>query len=141
VRMPVIETGSPEWRSSAWPSSYTRVLVGNPRIELGGRRGGAFTEPLSHQTWRCPKNRKQGSESNRLCPSASGYEPDQRPVLVPASWRKVKESNHRDLRLGSVFKTDCPPLGATFQLVVPARFERAAAAFGERCSGPLSYGT
>jgi hypothetical protein len=30
-------------------------------------------------------------------------------------WRKVKESNHRDLRLGSVFKTDCPPLGATFQ--------------------------
>jgi hypothetical protein len=45
VRTPVIETGSPEWRSGAWPSSYIRILVGNGSSRTPCRRGTRFTAP------------------------------------------------------------------------------------------------
>lgn len=40
------------------------------------------------------------------------------------TWRKVKESNPRDVLLGLVFKTSCAPLRATFRILAGTlRFE------------------
>jgi hypothetical protein len=50
ARTSVIETESPEWHSGARPSSYVRMMVGNPGIEPGRRKGAGFTGPLSPQT-------------------------------------------------------------------------------------------
>lgn len=47
------------------------LRVGNRRIELRTHIGAGFTDPLSHQTWRCPFGCGM-PELNRLSP---GYEP------------------------------------------------------------------
>ena len=89
VRMPVIETGPDEWRSSARPSSYTRrsslrkIRPGFPKhatsqMRIGGNwtesnllpEGTAFTAQRRHQpvltcTSRSFSVWSQGSESNR----------------------------------------------------------------------------
>jgi hypothetical protein len=50
ARTSVIETDSPEWHSGARPSSYVRIVVGNPGIEPGRHTGAGFTGPLSPPT-------------------------------------------------------------------------------------------
>jgi hypothetical protein len=49
VRTPVIETGSPEWRSGARPSSYVRESGGKRRSRTSRRRGIAFTAQRRHR--------------------------------------------------------------------------------------------
>ncbi len=54
VRAPVIETGSPEWRSGAGPSSYVRVdhrpaVIG--RLVMAGLVPAIHALPAARQTW------------------------------------------------------------------------------------------
>ena len=85
ARMPIIEIGSPEWRSGARPSSYIRnccvgratrsrrrSVVGNQGIEPCMRKGAGFTAPLSHQTWRYPKElaRLRDAKPDIISPSS-----------------------------------------------------------------------
>ena len=106
--MPVIETGSSEWHSDARPSSYIRKMVGNRGIEPRTHIGAGFTDPLSHQTCRCPLVAGPGVApgSSRLM-RPHGFLTDQPAIKVPGfspgragvhpAWREMAERRGLDL--------------------------------------------
>lgn len=83
VRPARIELASSEWHSEALPIDQGR-MVGNRGIEPRVPKAQVL-QTRSVTRLGITRIWLQGSELNRLCLSASAYEADQRPVLVPAS--------------------------------------------------------
>jgi len=82
VRPARIELASSEWHSEALPIDQGR-MVGNRGIEPRVPKAQVL-QTRSVTRLGITRIWLQGSELNRLCLSASAYEADQRPVLVPA---------------------------------------------------------
>jgi hypothetical protein len=83
VRPARIELASSEWHSEALPIDQGR-MVGNRGIEPRVPKAQVL-QTRSVTRLGITRIWLQGSELNRLCLSASAYEADQRPVLIPAS--------------------------------------------------------
>jgi hypothetical protein len=83
VRPARIELASSEWHSEALPIDQGR-MVGSRGIEPRVPKAQVL-QTRSVTRLGITRIWLQGSELNRLCLSASAYEADQRPVLVPAS--------------------------------------------------------
>ena len=125
VRMPVIETGPPEWRSEARPSSYIREVVprrGNdPRQRIGigftDRAAPSLRSCVILSENRCPlfgiTHRRhteawlRARESNSAVPA---YETGRvaRPLPASRRWRKGEELNPLPIGIRLGFRDRLP---------------------------------
>ena len=138
VRPARIELASSEWHSEALPIDQGR-MVGNRGIEPRVPKAQVL-QTRSVTRLGITRIWLQGSELNRLCLSASAYEADQRPVLVPASFggcptcrsphpcecRPASNGRRRPLRLSIL--CGGRPRSRSAALARPIRFQRMPAA-------------